>query len=151
GYALAIVNSDNSSKIEDFKDKVIAFDLNAKLMDKHIVIDVSGDDGGLPTASSITDVSFPNNNTPDTTKATNVSESNSLWKVAAAYTSSQREFDSETFVAFESNSLWKVAAAYTSSPFTVGVVYANHTLGGQSKSVAGNDAVQTDLSIFAHA
>ncbi len=124
GYALAIVNSDNSSKIEDFKDKVIAFDLNAKLMDKHIVIDVSGDDGGLPTASSITDVSFPNNNTPDTTKATNVSESNSLWKVAAAY---------------------------TSSPFTVGVVYANHTLGGQSKSVAGNDAVQTDLSIFAHA
>ena len=119
GYSLAIVNSNNSSKVEDIKDKVIAVDLNAKLMDKHIVIDVSGDDGGLPTAGSITDVVGT-----DTTKATNVSESNMLWKVAAAY---------------------------TSSPFTVGLVYANHTLGGQSKSIAGNDAVQSGLSAFANA
>lgn len=123
-YAVAIVNSDNSSKVEDIKDKVIAFDLNAKLMDKHIVIDVAGDDGGMPAASSVTDVSFPTNNTPDTTHASNVSLNNSLWKIAAAY---------------------------TSSPFTVGVVYANHTLSGQSKSIAGNDAVQTALSAFAHA
>ncbi len=123
GYALAIVNSDNSSKVEDIKDKVVAFDLNAKFMDKHIVVDVAGDDGGVPTAASIADVSFPTY-TPDSTKAANVSESNSLWKIAAAY---------------------------TSSVFTIGALYANHTLGGQSKSVAGNDAVQTDLSVFANA
>jgi hypothetical protein len=114
GYSLAIVNSDNSSKVEDIKDKVIALDLNAKLLDKHLVLDVSGDDGGQPSATE----------TVGTDTLKNVSLNNSLWKAAAAY---------------------------TSSAFTVGVVYANHMLGGQSKSVAGNDAVQSGLSVFAHA
>ena len=109
GYALAIANSDNSSKVEDFRDKVLAADLNAKFMDKHIVLDVSGDVAGAGTATSGLDSTYS-----------------------------------------QSNSLWKVAAAYTSTPITIGIVYANHTLGAQSKTVAGEDVVQSGLSIFAH-
>lgn len=109
GYAIAIVNNDNSSKVEDFRDKVLAGDLNAKFLDKHIVLDVSGDVAGQPTATSGLDSGYS-----------------------------------------ESNSLWKVAAAYTSKQITIGVVYANHTLGAQSATVAGEDAVQSGLSIFAH-
>ena len=109
GYAVAIVNSNNSSKIENFRDKVLAGDVNAKFLDKHIVLDVSGDVAGAATATSGLDSGYS-----------------------------------------ESNSLWKVAAAYTSAPITVGVVYANHTLGAQSKSVAGQNLVQSGLSIFAH-
>ncbi|HET6400864.1 MAG TPA: hypothetical protein VFH95_05630 [Candidatus Kapabacteria bacterium] len=111
GYSVALVNHNNSSKIENFRDKVIAGELYAKLLDKHIVIDVSGDDGGQPTATSGLDSGYS-----------------------------------------ASNSLWKIAAAYTSKPITIGVVYANHTKGGQTavKSDPGGDAVESGLSVFAH-
>ncbi len=112
-YSAALVNSNNSSKVEDVKDKVIAGQLTGKFLNQHLVIDLTGDYAGVPNTTAIVGT--------DTVR--NLSEANSLWKVAVAY---------------------------ASNPITVGIVYANHTYGGQSFSVAGNDRVQSALSIFAH-
>ncbi len=119
GYSVSIVNYDNSSKVEDLKNKVIAGQLTGKFLDKHLVLDITGDYVGLGTAASISDSDYANGKTT----ATNVDQSASLIKGALAY---------------------------DSKPITIGVVYAMHTLAGQSKSVAGNNAQQTGLSIFAH-
>jgi hypothetical protein len=116
GYS-ALISNGNGAKDETDKYKAFTGELNAKFMDKHIVIDVSGDYMDKATVASVTKIVGT-----DTTKASNVAQSNSLIKVAVAY---------------------------TSSPITVGVVYAMHTLTGQSNSVAGADADQTGLSIFA--
>ena len=116
GYS-ALISNGNGAKDETDKYKAFTGELNAKFMDKHIVIDVSGDYMDKATVASITKIVGT-----DTTKASNVAQSNSLIKVAAAY---------------------------TSTPVTVGVVYAMHTLKGQSNSVAGADADQSGLSIFA--
>ena len=117
GYSAFISNGmgakDETDKYKDFSGEV-----NANLLDKHIVIDLSGDYMDKATVSKITDVVGT-----DTTRATNVAQSNSLLKIAAAY---------------------------QSAPITVGLVYAMHTLAGQSLSVAGTDAVQNGISIFAH-
>jgi hypothetical protein len=116
GYS-AMISNGNGAKDETDKYKAFTGEINAKFMDKHIVLDVAGDymdKANIPVVIIGKDTAH---------EAINVTQSNSLIKIAAAYTSSQ---------------------------ITVGVVYAMHNLNGQSKSVAGNDAVQTGLSIFAH-
>ncbi|MDP4199230.1 MAG: hypothetical protein Q8922_05665 [Bacteroidota bacterium] len=114
GYSAMISNGvgakDETDKYKDFTGEV-----NAKFLDQHIVIDIAGDYMDKATQKKLY-------NKTNTDSATNVDQSNSLIKFAAAYTSSQ---------------------------VTVGIVYAMHTLAGQSLSVAGTDAVQTGLSIFA--
>ncbi len=83
GYSVSLVNYDNSSKVEDLKNKVIAGQLTGKFMDKHIVLDITGDYVSLGTAPGISDSDFANGKT----SATNIDQSNSLLKAALAYDS----------------------------------------------------------------
>jgi hypothetical protein len=117
GYS-AMISNGNGSKDETDKYKAFTGEVNAKFLDKHIVIDVAGDYMDKATVPVVI-----------------------IGKDTAHQAKSVEQ----------SNSLIKIAAAYTSTPVTVGVVYAMHNLKGQSKSVAGNDANQTGLSIFARA
>lgn len=115
GYS-ALVSNGSGAKDETDKYKAFTGEVFAKFMDKHIVVDLSGDYMDMATASVII-----------------------IGKDTAH----------EAKSVAESKSLLKIAAAYTSDPITVGVVYAMHTLKGQSGTTAGADAEQTGLSIFA--
>jgi len=110
GYS-ALISNGSGAKDEVDKYKAFTGEVFAKFLDKHIVIDLSGD-------------------YMDKANATTTINKDTIKGVA------------------ESNSLLKVAAAYTSSPITAGIVYAMHTLKGQSGTTSGGDAEQTGLSIF---
>ncbi|HEY3876173.1 MAG TPA: hypothetical protein VGM92_11910 [Candidatus Kapabacteria bacterium] len=110
GYS-ALISNGTGAKDETDKYKAFTGEVNAKFMDKHIVVDISGD-------------------YMDKANATTTINKDTIKGVA------------------QSNSLLKVAAAYTSSAITGGVVYAMHTLTGQSGTTSGGDAEQTGLSFF---
>jgi hypothetical protein len=110
GYS-ALISNGSGAKDEVDKYKAYTGEVYAKFMDKHIVIDVSGD-------------------YMDKANATTTINKDTIKNVA------------------QSNSLVKAAAIYTSSVITGGVVYAMHTLKGQSGTTSGGDAEQTGLSIF---